>query len=85
MSRDPSLLGSFTLSGHRYEASVDGTAWRVGRADGGEFGFSYAGTAANRSKAIRDACKKLAQAHAVYDQSGSSVTPIKWHGEGGPA
>lgn len=85
MSRDPTLLGSFSLAGHRYEARVDGTGWYVGRADSGECGFSYTGKAANRSKAIKDACKKLAQAHAVYDQSGSNVTPIKWYGEGGPA
>ena len=85
MSRDPTLLGSFSLAGLRYEARVDGTGWYVGRADSGGFGFSYSGTAANRSKAIKDACKKLAQAHAVYDLSGSDVTPIKWCGEGGPA
>jgi hypothetical protein len=85
VSRDHSLVGSFTLAGHRYVATVDGTSWRVGRADNAESGFSYEGKAGNRRKAVRDACRKLESAHAVYDLTGSNVTPIRWHGEGAPS
>jgi hypothetical protein len=85
VSRDHALVGSFTLAGHRYVATVDGTEWHVGRADSGECGFSYSGRSGSRRKAVRDACRKLEAAHAVYDLTGSNVTPIRWHGEGAPS